>query len=141
MENRFENEKFVIEWFPKDKLVDFFIKQKELEKEDIIQMHEVVLGMTKTERYATIFRATGFFSLSPEARAEGSREHYSTFLIVQAFVVKNLAQRLVGNFIMRFNPPTRETKLFTSREDAVTWLKMKIAEEEKQNKPQSLLAL
>lgn len=132
MENRFENDKYTIEYFPEEQTVEFLMKDLELEKQDIIEMHRATLAMTKTRNYATLFRAMDFFSITSDARAEGSKRHYSAFVIVQAFVVKNLAQRLIGNFIMRFNTPVRETKLFSNYEDAKEWLQFKLKEKEKE---------
>lgn len=127
MANRFENEKFIVEYYPEETIVEFFVKDVEFEIEDVIEMHSVTLGFTQTRNYATLFRAMDFFSLSNEARVEGSKRHYSAFVIVQAFVVKNLAQRLVANFVMRFNKPVRETGLFSTAEDARKWLNTKVA--------------
>jgi len=142
MANRFENDKYLIDYFPEEHIVEFLMKNKEIEKEDVIAMHNAVLAMTGTEPYATLFMAMDFFSISSEARAEGAKEHYSDFVIVQAFVVKNLAQRLIGNFIMKFNAPVRETRLFSNPDDARVWLKLKIAKKDtaKKNKAALLAA-
>lgn len=126
---RFENAKFIIDYFPSEKIVEFLIKDQELEKEDIIEMHREVLRMTQTDTYATLFSAMDFFSITPEARKEGSKRHYSAFVIVQAFVVKNMAQRLFANFIMKLNTPVRETRLFSSYDEARAWLKKRIERE------------
>lgn len=125
---RFENERFIIEYLPSEKIVEFLIKDKEIEKADIILMHRETLRLTQTESYATLFSAMDFFSISAGARNEGSKRHYSAFVIAQAFVVKNMAQRLFANFIMKLNRPVRETRLFNSREEARAWLKKKIAQ-------------
>ncbi len=128
MKNHFENHKFIVEYFPERKTVEFFMKDEEIEKEDIVAMHAVTLAMTQTAHYATLFRAMDFFSITAEARAEGQKRHYSAFVTLQAFVVKNLAQRLIGNFIMKFNTPLRESKLFSNYEEARAWLEVKIPE-------------
>lgn len=128
MERRFENHKYIVEYFPERKTVEFYMKDQEIEKEDIAAMHAVTLAMTSTAHYATLFSAMDFFSITAEARAEGQKRHYSAFVTVQAFVVKNLAQRLIGNFIMKFNTPVRESKLFSNYADAKAWLEVKIPE-------------
>lgn len=132
-ELRFENDKFAIEYHPAQKIVEFLIKEQELEKADIIKMHNETLRLTQTESYATLFSAMDFFSISAEARNEGSKRHYSAFVIAQAFVVKNMAQRLFANFIMTLNRPGRETRLFNSREEARAWLKQKVAAHQQDN--------
>ncbi len=132
--NRFENNKYIIEYFPEEKTVEFFMKDQEIEKEDIAEMHQATLSFTGTENYATLFRAMDFFSITAEARAEGSKRHYSAFVTFQAFVVKNMAQRLIGNFILKFNTPIRESRMFTDYEEAHAWLQTKIKAEAKEKK-------
>ena len=110
------------------------MKDIEIGKEDIIEMHNVTLILTDGEKYANVFSAEDFFSISTEARTEGSKPYYSKNLIAQALVVKNLAQRLVGNFIMRINKPVRDTKMFSNKADARVWILYKIKEFERAQK-------
>ncbi len=134
MENIFENNKFKIVYFPKEKLVEFYMKDIEIEKADIIEMHVETLRITKGAKYASIFSAQDFFSITGEARAEGSKPFYSQNLIAQGLVVKNLAQRLIGTFIMKFNRPIRDTKMFPNSKEAKTWVEAKIKEYETSKK-------
>jgi hypothetical protein len=122
MERKFENNRFSIEYFPFEKRVDFFIKNEEISKEDVIEMHIQTLQLTKGAEHTNLFRAQEFFSINAEARAEGEKPHYADGLIAQAFVVKNLAQRLIGNFIIKVNKPARLTRMFTDYEEATRWL-------------------
>ena len=130
MENRFENNKYKIDWFPKEKIVEFYMKDLEIEAEDVAEMHRQTLLLTKGMPYANIFSAQDFFSISGEARTEGAKPHYSENLIAQALVVKNLAQRLIGNFVMKLNKPIRDTKMFSTREEGKAWVLKKIKEYE-----------
>jgi hypothetical protein len=57
-----------------------------------------------------------------EARAYASSEEGCKYKIADAFVLRSLPQMLVGNFYLKFHKPARPTKIFTSEEDAVTWL-------------------
>ncbi|HXB41051.1 MAG TPA: hypothetical protein VNZ49_10950 [Bacteroidia bacterium] len=133
MENRFENDKYIIRYFPTDDIVEFFMKDQEIEAKDVIEMHDIVLGFVKGKKYGTIFTAQSFFSLSADARAEGAKPEYCEFLIAQAFIVRNLAQRLLGNFVVRFLPRPKQAKLFTDYQEARKWILEKI-ENHKKNK-------
>lgn len=44
--------------------------------------------------------------------------------IAEAFVVKNLGQRILANFYLRIARPACPTEVFTSEEEAVKWVKM-----------------
>jgi hypothetical protein len=126
VETTFENSKYKITWFPKGEIVEFYMKDLEIEKDDVVEMHVQTLRLTKGQVYASIFSAQDFFSISAEARSEGSKPYYSENLIAQAFVVKNMAQRLLGNFIMKFNRPVKETKMFGTHAEARLWVNAKI---------------
>ena len=130
MGNIFENNKYRIIYYRSEKVVEFYMKNLEIGKEDIIEMHKITLILTEGEQYASIFSAEDFFSITTEARTEGSKPYYSQNLIAQALVVKNLAQRLIGNFIMRINKPVRDTKMFAGKAEAKVWVLAKIKEHE-----------
>jgi hypothetical protein len=134
VENRFENKKYTIAWFRDEKIVEFNINELELEREDIIEMHKQTILLTKDEKYASIFTAKDFMSITGDARAEGAKPMYSGNLIAQALIVKNLAQRLVGNFIMKFNSPAKEMKMFSTYEEGKAWVLKKIKEYEANSK-------
>ena len=43
--------------------------------------------------------------------------------LADAFVIHSLPQKLIGNFYLKFHKPTIPTKLFTSEEKAISWLR------------------
>jgi hypothetical protein len=60
--------------------------------------------------------------MSSEARELSASQSPGT-RVAEAVLVNTLAIRLMGNFYINFNKPTVPTKLFTSEEDAIAWLK------------------
>lgn len=40
-----------------------------------------------------------------------------------AFVIKSMAQRILANFYIKIHKPERPTKFFSSKDDAILWLK------------------
>ena len=65
-------------------------------------------------------------SISREARAfyasEGSR-----YAIAVALVVGSPLSRMLGNFFLGFNRPTVPTRLFSSTDEAASWLRQQLA--------------
>ena len=59
---------------------------------------------------------------TPEAQIYSSSEEGSKYKSAEAFVVKTIAQRLIGNFIVRFHKPQLPTKVFNEAEPALVWL-------------------
>jgi hypothetical protein len=40
-----------------------------------------------------------------------------------AFVIKSLAQKILGNFYLKISKPERPTKFFNNKDEAISWLK------------------
>ena len=56
------------------------------------------------------------------ARDFSASEEGTRYTKGDAFVVKNMAQRLLASFYLSFNKPKKPSKIFDSEEAAVTWL-------------------
>ena len=57
-----------------------------------------------------------------EARTYYSVSEYSKFRYADALVIESLATRLVTNFYLSIDKPPVPSKMFTAKEDAMTWL-------------------
>lgn len=42
---------------------------------------------------------------------------------VSAYVAKSTSQKLLGNFFLKMNKPERPTRFFSTREEAIDWLR------------------
>ena len=65
-------------------------------------------------------------SITTEARALLSDKTRSKIKSIEAIVVNSLAQKIIVNFIVLLNKPLQPTKLFTSEEKALEWLKTEL---------------
>ncbi len=54
--------------------------------------------------------------------------------IAEAFVVKNLGQRILANFYLRIARPACPSEVFTSEEEAIKWVKMYCRNSDAENK-------
>ena len=57
------------------------------------------------------------------ARNNWAKKNTNPYSLAEAFVVNNLAHKVIANFYLKTNKPGRPTKIFTNEEDAVIWLK------------------
>ena len=73
-----------------------------------------------------LIKTAPFLNVTKAAREESLKPEHLKYILAQAIVVENLANRIVGNFYIRFHQPTVPTKLFTNQEDALQWLQVKI---------------
>ncbi len=64
-----------------------------------------------------------FVQVDKESREYSASEEANIYTIAEAFVIKSAALKIVGNFYIQVNKPTRPTKIFTNEEDATKWLK------------------
>ncbi len=75
--------------------------------------HKMVLVMTVAAE-STLFTA--------EAREESASENGLKYTLADAFVARNLAQRLMVNFYLKINKPVKPSMAFPTEEDALNWL-------------------
>ncbi|HEV7230683.1 MAG TPA: hypothetical protein VGO45_05105 [Bacteroidia bacterium] len=89
--------------------------------------------LTGDSRYTAFTDARGFMSITKEAMAYGGTKEVNDPVIAHAILVNSLANRLLGNFLIKFYKPPAPTRLFTNEEEALGWLREKL-EEDNMNK-------
>jgi hypothetical protein len=75
------------------------------------------------KKFPLLFIAGDFALASAEARYYASGKEANQYTLASVFVVKNIAQKLMGNAYITFNKPITPTKIMTSQEEAISWLK------------------
>lgn len=75
------------------------------------------------KKYPLLFIAGDFALASPDARKYASGVEANQYTLASVFVVKNSIQKIMGNAYITFNKPITPTKIMTSKEAAITWLK------------------
>lgn len=100
----------------------FYAQDGKVEKEHIKETYAAALGFIEAElKY--IYVVTGEFTLlSKEARAQVNME--AQVWDKQAVLIQNLAQRIMGNFIIKKNGLHDKMRLFTNEKDAFSWLSL-----------------
>ena len=87
-------------------------------KEGMYAANEIGRG----KKFYNIVTFEDFITVSAEAREFAASEESNQYTIADAFVVKNNALKLVGNFYLTFNKPKVPSKLFTDEDKAIAWL-------------------
>lgn len=75
------------------------------------------------KKFRLLFTAGDDTSVATEARYYASGPEANKYTISSAFVVKSIAQKLLGNAYVTFNKPVTPTRIFTEESEAVNWLK------------------
>ncbi len=81
------------------------------------------LALTEGEKFVALIDARAKINVSKESREWGSTAEAQINMIAQAILVNTLANRIVGNFIIKFHKPIAKTALFTDEKSALTWLR------------------
>lgn len=61
-------------------------------------------------------------SLDSDARTYMATEEALRFSIAEAVIIRNIAQRMIGNFYLKFDKPKKPIQLFNEIEEAEHWL-------------------
>jgi len=79
--------------------------------------------MGNGKKFLLLFLPGADTSVATEARYYASGQEANKYTIASAFVVKTIAQKLLGNAYVTFNKPITPTRIFTDETEAVKWLK------------------
>jgi hypothetical protein len=74
------------------------------------------------KKFLLLFIAGTDTSVNTEARYYASTPEANRFTTASAFVVKSIAQKLLGNAYVTFNKPITPTRIFTNEQDGLEWL-------------------
>ncbi len=86
-------------------------------------MFKASMEVTEGKKFVTLVDARAKVIVSKESREWGSTPEAQKNMIAQAIIVDSLANRIVGNFIIKFHKPTAKTRLFSDEESALAWLR------------------
>jgi hypothetical protein len=118
-------------------LVTRLIEGSEITLDNSVENFQKAMTLTGGKRYAAFTDARATVTISKEAMAFGSSEEANKMLIAQAILISSLANRLMGNFMIKFHKPKSPTKLFSDEEEAMSWLREKLEAEKMNGSAQS----
>lgn len=89
---------------------------------DAEAMVKLFKEMGHGKKFRLLFIAGKETTVSTDARYYASGPEANKYTIASAFVVSNIAQKLLGNAYVTFNKPVTPTRIFTDEQEAVSWL-------------------
>ena len=93
-----------------------------IDVEDIKSLINPNVSLTKNTHYAALIDFDELSSFTKDAMNYTAKKETSPKIIARAFMVNDLAKRIVGNFYVKVVRPQINTKLFTERLKAIAWL-------------------
>lgn len=94
-----------------------------VELEDTIHIHEACEMLTKGQKYLKLVIANGTLISSKATRSYRATLKENDGRIAEALVYKSYGNKIVFNFYIAFHKPKVPTKLFSTEEKAIEWLK------------------
>jgi len=96
---------------------------KDFEMDDVEELMDAADSLGNGKKLLNLIVVGDGTLPNREAREFAASEEGSKYKLADAFVVKSLAQKIIGNFMKKFSYITVPTEIFTEREEAVKWLK------------------
>lgn len=120
--NKYDTNQISFVW-RSDNVLHYYIKENAfITMDDIGEILEIVRDWGASNKYLHLFESGYNATVDTEVREWASSSNQNHYTVADAILVKNMAQRLIGNFYIRFNQPVKPTKLFTSKKEAIDWL-------------------
>jgi hypothetical protein len=94
-----------------------------LQLKDGQEMVKAFAEIGEGNKFPLLFIAGDFALATSEARYYASGKEANQYTLASVFVVRNIAQKLMGNAYITFNKPITPTRILTSEEEAIKWLK------------------
>jgi hypothetical protein len=103
-------------------LLSEIMDNMEIDLDDVFENYEASLKLTGDRPFLSLVISAPYTTVTKEAREAMNDPRYYKNTVAQAIVVKSLANRLMGNFLIRLYKQYCPHRLFNSREEAVKWL-------------------
>ena len=84
--------------------------------------YEASKKLTEDKKYIVLVLASQHTSITSEAQKKSMTKEKYKNVVAQAIVVHSLAQRILGNFMIKFIKYSMPCQLFSSKEKAIDWL-------------------
>ncbi len=103
------------------------IENSEIDLEESKLMQQQSQLLTEGKKFVALIDARTKVFVTKESREWGSTAEAQKNMIAQAILINSLANRLVGNFIIKFHKPVAKTALFTDETSALKWLRTQLS--------------
>jgi hypothetical protein len=107
-------------------LENFVLDYAVIELADLLEAKKINQELTKGEPYVAILTFGEMTEVTKEAREQIASHQHKQNTIAKAILVNNIGNRLLGNFYLSVNKPFIKTRLFTTRETALEWLRQEL---------------
>lgn len=94
----------------------------QLSAENILEYREAKEKLGGGKPFPNLVLMGAFSAADATAMRTSASNEMRKLRVADAFVIDSLAQRILGNFYLKFSKPQFPTRLFNSKEEALKWL-------------------
>lgn len=95
----------------------------EIDLQESKEMQQISWTISKGKPFVALIDARVNVEVSKESREWGSTAEAQKNMIAQAVLLNSIANKLIGNFIIKFHKPIAKTRLFSDENLALEWLR------------------
>ena len=106
-----------------DGIVQFQCIDHTYTENDVKEINLALGRIANGEKVLQLVIASDYSTVNPAARKAMGRPEYSIFSIAEAYLIKSLAQKILGNFYLKIDKPSVPTRLFNDYDEALNWLR------------------
>lgn len=119
-------EKFKIAILEEGILENTVLEDCHIDAEDIHAIKAENMRLMKDKLYGILVVSELGTTISAEARRLSASSDFQLNTVAKAILVRDLPQRIIGNFYLTFNKPAIRTKVFSDRDKAMEWLRSEL---------------
>ena len=93
---------------------------------DVEKCEEIVAAydqLLENKKYLHLFLVEDFVTIDKGARSFSASERGLQYSKAEAYVFTSLAHKIIANFYLKFNKPAVPTRFFSTKNEALIWLK------------------
>jgi len=98
-------------------------ENSEIDKAQTLLMNAELKQKADGGNYCVLLDATNDFTVTQESMELIASKEFSPQRLAAAFVVTSLANKLMADFFIKIKKPHTPVRLFTSKDEALKWLK------------------
>lgn len=122
-QNKINTAKFEITLLEKGIVGNYIKAGIVVETADLEELKKLSSELAGHKPYVILVTSGELASFSKEARELSASKVFITNARAKAIIVDSIAKKIIGNFYLKVNKPYLQTKLFSEREKALTWLR------------------
>jgi hypothetical protein len=114
----------VLKYFPEHNLLNFeFLIDTVFTVEYARQIFNTANEITNNSKYYFYFIMYKKISFPNDVYDFGSSQERANVILKEAYLINNVALKLIGNFYLRVKKPLIKTKIFEDEKALIDWLK------------------